>query len=184
MLIAAALAVALAAAPSPMPPMTVRVVVAAGIAPGLVTALLAETDAVWRPNGVAFSWTREVNAVRRAERPFQAAPLLVVIGHMTRRGPDNRLPLGWITFDDPTTPEPQISMSYSNAVALLENSAGVVGVAATMPRLRRDTLLARAMGRALAHELGHYLLASKAHSSVGLMRGVQTAFELFSTERS
>ena len=44
---------------------------------------------------------------------------------------------------------------------------------------QRETLLARAMGRALAHELGHYLLASKAHTERGLMKAVMTAVELF-----
>ena len=33
-----------------------------------------------------------------------------------------------------------------------------------MPLAQREMLLARAMGRALAHELGHYLLASKIHT--------------------
>jgi hypothetical protein len=45
--------------------------------------------------------------------------------------------------------------------------------------MQRDTLLARAMGRALAHELGHYLLASTAHTEGGLMKAVLTAVELF-----
>jgi Zn-dependent peptidase ImmA (M78 family) len=35
------------------------------------------------------------------------------------------------------------------------------------------------MGRALAHELGHYLLASKAHTERGLMKAIMTASELF-----
>jgi hypothetical protein len=33
-----------------------------------------------------------------------------------------------------------------------------------------ERLLPRALGRALAHELGHYLLARRAHSPTGLMR--------------
>ena len=44
--------------------------------------------------------------------------------------------------------------------------------------------LARAMGRALAHELGHYLLASKAHTQRGLMKPVMTAVELFMPDAS
>jgi hypothetical protein len=38
--------------------------------------------------------------------------------------------------------------------------------------------LARALGRAAAHELGHYLLASREHSSHGLMRARFSAAEL------
>jgi hypothetical protein len=52
-----------------------------------------------------------------------------------------------------------------------------------MPRLQREILLARAMGRALAHELGHYIAASKTHTSRGLMKAVHSAYELFGPPR-
>ena len=39
------------------------------------------------------------------------------------------------------------------------------------------------MGRALAHELGHYLLASKVHTERGLLKASRTAAELFGTTR-
>ena len=45
------------------------------------------------------------------------------------------------------------------------------------------TLLGRAMGRALAHELGHYLLASKVHTPRGLMQTPRSASEMFSPTR-
>ena len=53
-----------------------------------------------------------------------------------------------------------------------------------MPLNYRDLLLSRAMGRALAHEMGHYLFASKTHAAHGLMRAVHTAPELFGTGRN
>jgi hypothetical protein len=53
-----------------------------------------------------------------------------------------------------------------------------------MPVMQRETLLGRAMGRALAHELGHYLLASKVHTQRGLMKPIMTAFELFMPDAS
>jgi len=39
--------------------------------------------------------------------------------------------------------------------------------------------MARAIGRALAHELGHYFLASKEHTKNGLMKAHRTATEFF-----
>ena len=51
-----------------------------------------------------------------------------------------------------------------------------------MPIVQRETLLARAMGRALAHELGHYLLASKVHTNRGLMKAILNAAELFTSD--
>jgi len=53
-----------------------------------------------------------------------------------------------------------------------------------MPIAERETYLGRAMGRALAHELGHYLLASKAHTAAGLMRSTLPAETLFSPTRT
>ena len=48
-----------------------------------------------------------------------------------------------------------------------------------MPIFEREVLMARAIGRALAHELGHYFLASKEHTKKGLMKAHRTAVEFF-----
>ena len=74
-------------------------------------------------------------------------------------------------------------MSYANAKVLLELAAPAIGRVATMPVLQRETYLARAMGRALAHELGHYLLASKVHTPRGLMQTPRSASEMLSPTR-
>lgn len=39
-------------------------------------------------------------------------------------------------------------------------------------------MIARVLGRVLAHEIGHYVLRSPGHAPSGLMRAVQTASEL------
>jgi hypothetical protein len=67
---------------------------------------------------------------------------------------------------------------------VLDEARGVVGIVEQMPIAQRETLLGRAMGRALAHELGHYLLASKAHNAHGLMKAILTAVDLFSPDAS
>ena len=115
--------------------------------------------------------------------PYRTPMLRVQIGHERRPGGDYRLPLGWIVFDDPKTPEQEIYLSYANALRLLDNSGGIVGPTKSMPQLQRETMLSRALGRALAHEIGHYLLASKVHTPKGLMMAVHTAAELFGVER-
>jgi hypothetical protein len=189
---AASLAVALAAsaagAAAPpvtsLPPMRVIVRAASDLTPRLVRDLLAQADAVWRNTGVRFQWQAEDRRARAtAQTPFGAPVLRVVIGHERHKISDERqFPLGWIVFDDSTTPEQEIYVSYENALALLESSPGVVGVVENMPLLKRELLLARAMGRALAHELGHYLSASKTHAPKGLMMAVHSAAEFFGME--
>jgi hypothetical protein len=169
----------------PMPPMIVRVVAAPDVPARLVSAIEHETDAVWRPTGIQFFWrhdTRETVATPMPS-PYRPLQLRVEIGHDRHHPGEWKLPLGWIVFDDPVTPEREIHLSYENAVALLEKSDGVVGRTRTMPVLQRETLLSRALGRALAHELGHYLLASKAHTDRGLMMAVHSAVDLFGIER-
>lgn len=190
---AVALAVSAAGVPAlapvpPIPQMTIKVSAAPDIPARLVTAVLAEADAVWCTTGVSFLWRREdqpatMSGRVRPERRYESSALRVVIGHETQTARDQRYALGWIVFDDSRTPEQEIYVSYTNVVMLLEHSAGIVGVVQSMPILQRETLLARAMGRALAHELGHYLSASKVHTPKGLMKAVHTAGEFFGRAR-
>jgi hypothetical protein len=166
-----------------IPPMIVTVVTAGEISSRLVAAALAEADTIWRPNGVSFVW-RRVPPLQSASQSIERAPYLsntlrLTIGDERGRGRDGRLPLGWIVFDDVTVPQQEIYLSHANAQAMMDSASGVVGIVHQMPLSQRETLLARAMGRALAHELGHYLLASKAHTEHGLMKAVLTAVELF-----
>jgi hypothetical protein len=171
------------------PAMVVSVFSAPGVPPALVSRLLAEASAIWRPNGFEFVWQRVLPEVLPYARvtepgPRQPSTLRVVIGDQRGESRDNKTPLGWIVFDDEHEPQPEIYVSYSNAGSLLISAHAVVGVIERMPPLQREILAARAMGRALAHELGHYLLASKVHTERGLLKASRTATELFSIERT
>lgn len=108
--------------------------------------------------------------------------LRLIIGDNRGPGRDGRLPLGWIQFDDEAAPEQEIYLSRTNALQMMAAVRESVGGIDQMPISQRETLLARAMGRALAHELGHYLLASKVHTEQGLMKAILTAAELFSPD--
>jgi hypothetical protein len=196
MLIATTVAVALSAssvgAPAPaasslIPPMIVHVSVTPDVPPTLIAGILAEADAIWRTHGVTLVWRRAVRAVTPYARVDEAVPyvpntLRLLIGAKRGAGHDGRLPLGWIVFDAVAAPEQQIYLSYANALQLMVQARGVVGLVDQMPIAQRETLLARAMGRALAHEVGHYLLASQEHTPRGLMKAVLTAVELFSLD--
>jgi hypothetical protein len=173
----------------PIPPMVVRIAADSEVPSALVIALLAEADAIWRGTGVQFFWERAHGAREAAARLTIESPpgppaLQVTIGQEQHGRADRKMALGWIVFDAPTTPQREIYLSYANACALLESSVAQVGPMRQMTRLERQTLLARAMGRALAHELGHYLSASKVHTEKGLMKGVLSASELFGQDRA
>jgi hypothetical protein len=187
-LAAATLAVSPAAdvsTPSAPPPMVVMVTATANVSPSLVSRVLEEADAIWHPTGLAFVWRRvPQSAVNRLDQdPFDAScGLRVVIGDGRGDAHGDRVPLGWIQFDH-GSPAQEIYVSYKNAEEFLAGAAGVTGLVSRMPPVEREIKLARAMGRALAHELGHYLFASKVHTPRGLMQASHTASEFFDFSR-
>ncbi len=180
------LAAAPAATTAAIPPMIVKVSIAAEVSPDLVKRTLAETAALWRSSGVTLLWQRAPRAAAASSDPGPFLPntLHLIIGDDRGVGRDGRRPLGWIVFDAVDAPQQEIYLSYANAMTMMDEARGVVGIVAEMPRAQREMLAARAMGRALAHELGHYLLASKQHTPHGLMKAVLTATELFTADTS
>src|SRR5579872_3410868 len=141
------------AAPPSAPPIIVTVS-APGITPTLLRYILGETDAIWRDAGVSFVWRSAprdaVTFVRGADAPplVPAMPntLRLVIGDSAGAANGETLPLGWIVFDDVTTPEQEVYVSYANAMRFLIASRGVVGFIDNMPNAQREQLLGRAMG--------------------------------------
>jgi hypothetical protein len=171
------------------PPMTVSVYVAPHIPPPIVARLLNEAADVWRSIGVTFVWVRgpeEVAPYGRAGEDGRYRPLTLRVSIDYERGDrtaETQTALGWIRFDRPDEPDQVIHLSYANAQSLLAKSELAVGTVATMPVLEQELYMARAMGRALAHELGHYLLASKVHTPHGVMQTSRSAAELFGRQR-
>lgn len=177
---------AAATSTSSVPPLVIRVAVESDAPASLVSRALAEADAVWRASGITFIWDRvPAKAASRFDqnRGGAAGGLRVVIGNSRGAVHEGRMPLGWIQFDS-DSPAQEIYLSYRNAVDFMADSTMVVGVLSRMPALEQEFNLARAMGRALAHELGHYLLASKAHTRGGLMQASHTAHEFFGYARN
>jgi hypothetical protein len=179
----------------PIPPstavpsrITISVDVAPHIRPYTVTRMLAETDDIWRSSGVTFVWrcfpARVAPCAQSSEAGHTPPSTLRVTvddepGQPGGRKDDSLMALGWIRFDPSDEPGEEIHISYGNALALLDGSSLVVGRVTWMTVIERETYVARAMGRALAHELGHYLLASKTHTERGLMQARLSASKLF-----
>lgn len=170
MLIACALAAATLGA-STIPPINIRIHASPAISRELVMLTLAEANMIYGDAGLRIAWR------------FDRGPGVDVTFDETPGGDDHgNMALGWIPFDS-GLPEPHVHLSYANALVLIEEAEGRSSLA-RMTMLERHTLLARALGRALAHELGHYLLASKEHTRDGLMRAKRTASDFMSPFRS
>lgn len=134
----------------------------------LERAALAEivgiTRDIWRPYAdVTFDLTGDAT--------YASGALRVVVTDRVSTVTDTAS-LGWIAFVD-GRPANVITVSTGAAAALLQASRWD-GVPRTIQRM----FLVRALGRAIAHELGHYLLASRDHAAQGLMRGQLTADDI------
>jgi hypothetical protein len=149
-------------------PISIAVVASKGVTDSLVRLICAEAQAIWRPAGIAFEW-------RRVTSNNEARRWSLEIAIDDRRSsvhPDDAL--GWLTFTN-DDPDRVIHLSRAAAEGLLRNTPGLPNTTI----VSHEILLGRALGRALAHECGHYLLRSKGHTTRGLMRAAWHSDEFF-----
>lgn len=133
-----------------------------------LAAVDQEVGRLWRPYA-------DVTVRAEADAPMVAADdvLTLVITDMSHSGDG----LGWIEFVDG---RPTHTIYVSRAEALRLAAVGRVGgrEIADWPLAMRHVFLVRAVARAIAHEVGHYLLRSREHAATGLMRPRFTVSEL------
>jgi hypothetical protein len=142
-------------------------------------AAIVEAASVWAPYGVLV----DASDVSDATAPGEVRVPLSVVFDVDREMNPGDEALGAIRFTSDGTPEATITLYY-RAVVRLAMSAKALGTEARQwPSGLRDQVIARALGRALAHELGHFVLRSPHHSSSGLMRARQRATALAGSDR-
>jgi hypothetical protein len=115
-----------------------------------------EAGKIWKMAGVTLAWNPD---------PAVCEPALDVrLDPVVHQGAVHLAPMASITFSN-GVPTRDIYLSVSNVEALFRGAS-----IADVGRGTHDMMVARALGRALAHEVGHYLLKEKTHTSNGLMR--------------
>jgi hypothetical protein len=136
---------------------------------------LKEATVIWAAYGV------DINASRGGDcESTSAVRLTVRFGN----GPDRGMAaasLGSIRFLD-GVPEPAIVL-YPHVIASLVSGTPPGSFIVNSQGVVRDLVLGRVLGRALAHEIGHFLLRSQQHSAVGLMRALQPTADLVDPHR-
>jgi hypothetical protein len=173
--------VVLYAAETPSPSI-VRVRVAfIPLSSGLIDSVRAdaveEAAHVWEPYGVAI--LNDTLAERDPDSPHISVVMDGVRVRSSRHGA-----LGSIQFAPDGTPDSTIAIDYS-AVVRLATTTSALGIDAHLwPVKLREQIIARALGRALAHEVGHYVLRSPHHTATGLMRATYRAGTLAMPERT
>ncbi len=117
-------------------------------------------DAIWASYGVRFDWRGgapgavEVLLERRTVPPVRGS---------------GSLPVASIDFVDGTVTS-LIRVSHGNARILAARARLNDRPFVTLPPPLQAELIARMLGVAVAHELGHYLLNARSHSGQGLLR--------------
>lgn len=158
-------------ATSALPIVTVGVHPGSAVSSEVVTGILEEAAEIWRPAGIDVRW-------RGADRDCAAVRVRFDDdGGATHKRAEA---LGWILFEA-HGPVPEIHLLPRNAMSLMRAEKGALVSRMTVMEL--ETLLSRALGRALAHELGHYLLESRQHTRTGLMQSHLGASQFFGTGR-
>jgi len=154
---------------------TVRLQVARAIAPRVLSAVLRdEAESLWRPYGVQLAWSADAGVADGDEangfsidatiEHSMLSPWVAVLGNAS---------IGLVT------PRQPIRVSFDATERVLARR-----IPAPTQQVVRDRDLARALGRVLAHEIGHVLLAAPTHDAAGLMRANFTATDLAGGDRS
>jgi hypothetical protein len=138
-----------------------------------------EAAGIWSPYGVQLAWDDGDGSDRRPH----GFPLEVLInpridGAASVRG---RSVLGNTAIDLETPVRRPIRVSFDATERLL---ALGTGSRPSNIAILHDRELARALGRVLAHEIGHVLLGAPYHEDQGLMRPAFRAEELSAPERA
>ncbi len=169
--VASSLAIALACAAQPsMAPLHVALEFSGGMT-SIASLALAQTARVWAPYGVSVGGA--------GQRSADAVVVRVAIAERASTAMDDPRTLGSIVFHD-GLPGREITLYAQRAWELICAVAG--NDAEHWPRSYRELVMARVLGRALAHELGHFLLRRQAHSAAGLMRAFQSIADLMTVE--
>ncbi len=147
----------------------------------LLQSMTSEVDAIWKPYGVRIQWTGPVDVI---PCPSIAWSFDVHLSDEPRRRSMARpLTLGSTWMRPPATRRSPIHLDYAATTSLIRSLTTdqldhVIG--------RRETTasdVGRALGRVLAHEIGHGLLGVASHERRGLMRATIFSSELVGYHR-
>ena len=138
------------------------------ISAGEMSALKAEAAAIWHPYGIEITWFNT-----EADCSSDPEAWLAPVDRLLRLNADGRqtgrAELGAVRFRDGVAGD-TIRLLYSTVSRMtLDASFGGWSVRA-LPAPLRERIVGQALGRVLAHELGHVLLGEASHDHVGLMR--------------
>ncbi len=132
------------------------------------TAMMNEAAAIWRHQGVVIDWLPPASVRSVAANRLR---VLVVQKRLVEKGVE---PINVGELVRPSNGHAVALVSIESAQQLVASVRGRAGYELIAVDQRR---LGVVLGRALAHEIGHYLLDTHTHARTGLMRPTFNALE-------
>jgi hypothetical protein len=130
-------------------------------------ALISETERIWRRELVEIRWPAPAGGLEREDAPLRA--LVITRGTSPASG-DERWPVAELK---PHARDRALAIaSITGAQRVISEATGRFDLPAI-----EDYRLGLVLGRALAHEVGHFLLGTTTHAQEGLMRASVEASE-------
>ena len=126
-----------------------------------------EVERVWAPYGVSFCWADGPRGCERLEARVQVLIADDLPPSAVRETAGQPI-VGRITFDA-GGPGSDIVLSLASARSLVVHATLGGRPLSEWPAAVAEHFIPRVMGRALAHEIGHYVLGTREHAARGLM---------------
>ena len=145
-------------------PLHVLLTVSSNLTATSRTALIAETERIWRHEHVEIEFARAGHVVEQPDAPLR---VLVVARPETRPRTGGAWPVAELIPE--AAPRPLAIASIIGAERVVNEATRAMVLEARAPR-DYDYRLGLVLGRAVAHEIGHFLLATDTHADTGLMR--------------
>ena len=156
-----------------------------GLTPVVVAAATREADAIWSGCGVAVVFEQDSRFQPdngRAHSAGYAQVILVSIAARQARLRSRDGALGEVRFTDGKAAGP-ITIYFDALMRLVQGSTLAGATESQWPALLRERIVGRALGRVLAHEIGHIVLQSGRHTPNGLMRASYPGADLIEPGR-
>lgn len=149
---------------------------ASTLSPAARLAMMSEAASIWKQHGVIIDWLPPATV-----RPVASNRMRVLIVERGLASDKGTEPVAVGELVRPATGHPVALISINGAQQLVSSVRGRAGYALITVDQRR---LGVVLGRALAHEIGHYLLDTHTHAQSGLMRPSFNALEFTDSRTS
>lgn len=139
-----------------------------------VSEVMDDVRAIWKPYlDLEFDGQEVVSSTT-----YDDQVRVAIVDHPMPGSSLDGASLGWIDFRAPGKPSNTVTVSTAVITRLLADGRWGGRPIQDFPANFRARFVKQALARSIAHELGHYLLRSSAHTSDGLMRPRLTVFDM------